>query len=195
MVLKLLSSTGKNHFLPEIIKKDSIMFSQLLVPHQLTRNVKLLHKVALVAGDQVLILKRSDKAKSRPGKWDLAGGNSEWPHDLDKAMLNPHCRDVAREVEEETGLKVDQSYFSFDKLVFFATYFSPEERIFSINCGWKVINLTAEDKNKVKISNEHSDYAWINLKQLSQYDFGGPERDYETRIIRRCLEKKSNAKD
>ncbi|MEA2056230.1 MAG: NUDIX domain-containing protein [Patescibacteria group bacterium] len=171
------------------------MSSQLSLPHQLTRNVKLVHKVALVVGNQVLILKRSDKAKSRPGKWDLAGGNSEWPHDLSEATLNPHCRDVAREVEEETGLKVGPSHFSFDGLVFFATYFSPEHEIFSVNCGWKATNLTEEDKNKVIISNEHSDYAWITLEQLDQYDFGGPDRDYETRIIKRCLEEKSNAAD
>jgi 8-oxo-dGTP pyrophosphatase MutT (NUDIX family) len=164
-----------------------MMSANLKVPHQLTRNVKLLHKVALVAGDQVLVLKRSPQAESRPGKWDLAGGNSEWPHDLDQAKLNPHQADVAREIKEETGIELDPARFSFDNLVYFATYFSPEKKIFSVNCGWQVTDLTAEAKQRVTISDEHTDYAWITLDQLAQYDFGGPDRDYETQIIRRVL--------
>ncbi len=164
-----------------------MMSANLKVPHQLTHNVKLLHKVALVVEDEVLILKRSPQAKSRPGKWDLAGGNSEWPHHLSQAELNPHQLDVAREIKEETGIEVDPAWFSFDNLVYFATYFSPKKEIFSVNCGWQVTDLTAEAKQRVTISAEHTDYAWITLDQLDQYDFGGSDRDYETKIIRRVL--------
>jgi len=163
--------------------------AHLQVPHQLTANVKLLHKVAIRVGDEVLILKRSAKAKSRPGKWDLPGGNSEWPHDLADNMLNPHQRDVAREIEEETSLIVPADTFTKENLVYFATYYEAEKKIFSVNLGWQVTELTAEAKENVKISFEHQDSAWITLEQLSDYDFGGPERDYETKIIRQVLSK------
>lgn len=172
------------------------MKQTLSVPHQLTRNVKLLHKVALVWQDQVLILKRADRAKSRPGKWDLAGGNSEWPHQLKESQLNVHQPDVAREILEETGIKVDSKLFSLDNLVYFATFFNPSKQVYSINCGWQVylkqLNLKnqawdANSQPDVTISKEHSDFKWIRLKDLDQYDFGGPERDFETKIIRKVL--------
>lgn len=161
------------------------------IKHQLTSNVKLLHKVALVFEDRVLILKRAADAKSRPEKWDLPGGNSEWPTDTSSNLINPHQEDVAREISEETGLEVSKTEFSKENLVYFATYFEAEREIFSVNCGWVVYLdkfLTNSDSaSSVKISSEHTDYQWITLDELVQYDFGGPDRDYETAIIRLAL--------
>lgn len=155
--------------------------------HRLTQHVKLLHKVALISKGQVLILRRSAQEKSRPGKWDLAGGNSEWPADLDKPCLNLHQNDISREIVEETGIEIPADYFTDQQLVFFATHFSPETQIYSINCGWRVTGITDSQRQQVKISSEHSESTWISLTELDQYDFGGPDRDYETKIIRRCL--------
>jgi len=159
--------------------------------HQLTSRVKLLHKVGLVHQEKILILKRANNAKSRPGKWDLPGGNSEWPQDTQQLQLDPHQQDVAREILEETGLKVEAVNFTLKNLIYFATYFESDNQIFSINCGWQTV-LAGDDKPQITISDEHTEYTWITLFELKNYDFGGPERDYETKIIRKILAKVEN---
>jgi 8-oxo-dGTP pyrophosphatase MutT (NUDIX family) len=159
--------------------------------HQLTTNVKLLHKAALVYQGKVLILKRASDANSRPGRWDLAGGNSEWPAGATNNLFNPHQADISREIMEETGFDIPKTNFSINNLVYFATYFEAEREIFSVNCGWAVyLDKLLADQNPfsiVEISSEHTDYQWITLDELNQFDFGGPSRDYETAIIRSVL--------
>ncbi|KUK79415.1 MAG: hypothetical protein XD95_0399 [Microgenomates bacterium 39_7] len=165
--------------------------SSPILKHQLTENVKILHKVALVVNNKVLILKRADDASSRPGKWDLPGGNSEWPDKLNSNKLNPHQEDISREIKEETGIEIAPEEFGIDKLKYFATFFELDRQLYSVNCGWVVI-LSQSSTNDarmpaVTISSEHNDYQWIGLSELDQYDFGGPDRDYETAIIRQAL--------
>lgn len=163
------------------------MFHPIL-KHQLTQDVKLLHKIALVADDQVLILKRSPTASSRPEKWDLPGGNSEWPADQSTIQINLHQPDLVREVQEETGIILGEKDFLIENLVYFATFFEPDKQLYSINCGWVVqLNYDFKDQPEIKLSLEHTDYSWISLSQLDYYDFGGLERDYETAIIRKAL--------
>jgi 8-oxo-dGTP diphosphatase len=167
------------------------MTNSLHLPHQLTPHIKLLHKVGLVYQGKVLILKRADNVKSRPSKWDLPGGNSEWPQNIAVKELNPHQQDVAREIEEETGLKIAAADFTLKNLIYFSTYFEPNKQIFSINCGWQAV-LTDDSLPQITISNEHTEYVWITLSELENYDFGGPERDYETKIIREILSEVKN---
>lgn len=177
----MIDSINHNQFLSKtpIVKNQSS-------PHQLTSKVKLLHKVAIVSQKKVLILKRSVSAFSRPGKWDLPGGNSEWPSQLNEPTINLHQQDIVREVYEETGLKVAPETFNKDSLVYFATYFEPDREVYSINCGW-VVELESASTSTVKISQEHTEFAWISLEDLPNYDFGGNQRDFETCIIRRAL--------
>jgi 8-oxo-dGTP pyrophosphatase MutT (NUDIX family) len=155
-------------------------------PHQLTANVKLLHKAAIISQNKVLILKRSPSAFSRPGKWDLPGGNSEWPTKVSQPTINLHQQDIVREIQEEVNLQLDPQLFTEDNLVYFATYFEPDRQVYSVNCGWKA-SIKQALASTVKLSQEHTDLAWISLSQLDQYDFGGRARDFETKIIRRVL--------
>ncbi len=177
-------------------------------PHQLTKHTKLLHKVSLVFSNKVLIVKRAVDTVSRPGKWDLPGGNSEWPQEdaagikIDQDLLNPHQKDIVREIKEETGLVVDPTLFVLDRLAFFATFFEQDKQVYSINCGWIVseqywLSLNNEPKSdnesitkkapKITLSSEHTDYSWITLSELDQYDFGGADRNYETALIKKAL--------
>ena len=172
-----------NHNNDSVDQKNN---TQQFSPHQLTSQVKLLHKVAIRADEKVLILKRSDRSFSRPSMWDLPGGNSEWPKQITQPTINLHQQDIIREVEEETGLDVSSTQFNEQNLVYFATYFEPEQQVYSINCGWVVV-INPELVSTVKISSEHTDFAWISLSDLSLYDFGGLQRDYETKIIRQVL--------
>lgn len=141
-------------------------------PHQLTENTKLLHKVALIHNNQVLILKRASDSNSRPDKWDLAGGNSEWPSD-DRQGHSVHKEDIAREIIEETGIEISAESFDFSALIFFDTYFDAKKQVFTVICGWKYILPKDFDRNIVEISNEHSQAKWLSVEEIEEIDFGG----------------------
>lgn len=162
-----------------------------IIPHQLTKNVKLLQKAALWHNGKVLILKRSSDSKSRPNQWDLPGGNSEWPvgdglHAGVSGMGKPELRsgeksedgfirdlhkdDVVREVFEETGIELKRE--DVKKCVHIGTFFDGQKQVFSIILGWEV--KLAEDfrEDSVLLSDEHSDLAWMRKDESGEFDFG-----------------------
>lgn len=118
-------------------------------------------------GREYLILKRSSKEIHGKEKWTVAGGTIEeqdWKGVKSKYSF-PLWYDVAiralkREVKEETGLIIGSPEYLCDcvfihktgvpeiVLSFFATKFGGE----------------------VKISDEHSDYAWIREDELNNYN-------------------------
>jgi len=153
------------------------------IPHQLTENTKLLHKVALIHNNQVLILKRATESSSRPDKWDLAGGNSEWPED-NRQGHGVHQADVAREILEETGIEVSADYFDFSNLTYFDTHFDANKQVFTIICGWKYKLPGDFNRNQVKISPEHSALDWLALEELDDVDFGGNKGSFVNKIAK-----------
>ena len=145
--------------------------------------MKLLQKVVLKHNDKILILKRAENVNSRPLAWDLPGGNSQWPETLEnKGSL--YKEDAAREVFEESGVKISLDQFEMDNLVSFDTVFEAQKQVFSIIVGWK-INLKDDfDENSVEISHEHIKYHWISLVELDDYDFGAFNGEFIKEIIR-----------
>lgn len=169
---------------------------------RLTDNVKFLHKVVLIHEGEVLILKRSEKADSRPGKWDLPGGNAEWPgKEIKIPTADIHAFDVAREVLEETGVEISSDLFSnalnekSNHLVHFFSFFEPEQQVYSIMCGWKLQfsgsdkerDLTDFNRDSITISPEHTEQLWIKPSELDNYDFGGVPGDFIKTIIKRAV--------
>ncbi|MDH5533171.1 MAG: NUDIX domain-containing protein [Candidatus Pacebacteria bacterium] len=152
------------------------------LPHQLTENTKLLHKVAIIHQGEVLILKRASDSNSRPDKWDLAGGNSEWPSD-ERQGHGVHREDVTREIIEETGIEVSPDNFDFSALTYFDTFFDAKKQVFTIMCGWKYKLADDFDRNKVQISDEHSEVKWIDLTDVDEIDFGGIKGEFVKKII------------
>ena len=146
-----------------------------VLPHQLTQNVKLLHKTALIHEDKVLLLKRADSADSRPGCWDLPGGNSEWPAALRTSTADIHAQDIAREIQEETGCVVAAETFANKPPVFFRSFFEPEKQLYSVICGWVATSdqVLAFRPDQVILSPEHTASAWVTQAELDSYDFGG----------------------
>lgn len=135
------------------------------ISHQLTENVKVLQKAVLVHDGRCLILKRSDNSKSRPGKWDLPGGNMEWPTS-DKDSKNPHVEELLREIVEETGIIINEDAA---ESCYVGTYYKADQDVFTVILGWKVhLGQIPE----VKISSEHTEYAWMALAEGPNYDFG-----------------------
>ncbi len=154
------------------------------IAHKLTENVKLLQKVAVVAPDgKVLLLQRSAGEFSRPGCWDLPGGNSEWPTD-GRAGFGLHQGDIARELEEETGIVCAPAAFTHEALTYFQTFFDAEKQVYSIICGWRTL-LLAGTTTDITLSHEHSAFAWVQISQLDEYDFGGEKGAFVKEIARK----------
>lgn len=154
--------------------------------HQLTENVKLLQKAVLIHNGEALLLKRSVDSKSRPEKWDLPGGNSEWPSE-NQSGFGLHQLDIAREITEETGLTTDHQKFTLENLTYFNTFFDKNKQIFSIICGWKYFLPTDFDRSQIKISSEHIESDWTSLENLSQFDFGGEHGEFVKQMIQKSL--------
>lgn len=158
--------------------------------HQLTDQVKLLQKAAIVRQNnsnlEVLLLQRSNDAKSRPGAWDLPGGNSEWPAQNQVSAANLHLADLSREIYEETGLVVAEGAFTLKLPVHFSTYFDSQKQIYTVICGW-LLDLTATNQAAIKISAEHQAYVWAAGVDLPNYDFGGDSGTFVLDIIQKAL--------
>lgn len=152
------------------------------ISHQLTENVKLLQKIVLVHDGRCLVLKRAEDATSRPGKWDLPGGNVEWPEDK-KDQQDFHVGELLRELVEETGIIIND----FDmESCYVGTHYSAEKDIFTIILGWTVQLMQIPE---VKISDEHTEYAWMKLEEGPHYDFGfaGEKGQFIRSMIDRSL--------
>lgn len=136
--------------------------------HRLTENVKLLQKVALFYDGKVLLLKRSQTDQSRPGCWDLPGGNSEWP-ETNQTLTGLHIDDAIREVQEETSITLQISNFKLQNLSFLETHFDSEKQVYAVIFGWK---LELDYLPSIVVSDEHTEYVWADVSQLDSYDFG-----------------------
>lgn len=152
-------------------------------PHQLTKDVKLLQKVALKHGDKILILKRDENTHSRPLAWDLPGGNVEWPETLENKG-SFHQEDATREVLEESGVEVSLDQFITENLVYFSTFFEAQKQVFSVIVGWKVDLPEDFDEESIKLSIEHINYEWITKDQLDNFDFGGSKGEFVKQMIK-----------
>lgn len=93
----------------------------------------------------VLILKKD-------GKWMLVGGRLE--------NGETWLEGLRREVEEETGIQD----FSIVEILDVDTSDSQETYIVTFLC-------TANSVPKVKLSDEHQDYTWLNIRDIANYEF------------------------
>ena len=109
-------------------------------------------KAIILKDGKVLIMKRSMKEDHAQGSWDIPGGKIDFGE-------NPiDC--LNREVMEESGLEVEiiklMRVWSFLK--------NPQTQIIGITmlCKYK--------SGEVKLSEEHTDFKWIEPKEINDYD-------------------------
>lgn len=98
-----------------------------------------------------LLLKRSISSKYNKGKWDFPGGKADSKEDFEEALL--------REVAEETGLKI-----SLGKVVGSAQSETPTKKVAYIILEGMIIS------GKVKLSDEHDEYIWVDRHKLAKMD-------------------------
>ena len=115
---------------------------------------------------RILIVKRSANEKNYPNRWILPGGkltvddyinlkpNSDglWYNVIEKALK--------REIKEETNLEVENVDYLIDMA------FIRGDGIATL-----IIACTCEFKSgNIKLSEELTDYAWVNLEEAKNYD-------------------------
>ncbi len=101
-----------------------------------------------------LLMKRADDDTFFPGFWEIPGGKLEYGE-------NP-MRGAEREIEEEAGINVDVgeplSVMGYEHLIRGIQY---------IQINYLCLPV---GEPKVKLSHEHSDFAWITFEDLKNYN-------------------------
>lgn len=91
---------------------------------------------------------------NKDGKWLLPGGRVHKNEKWDVAL--------AREIEEETGI----DNFQIDKILDVATT--------DDNSQFVITFSGSTDKEEIKLSSEHQEFAWIDFKEINSYEFWHP---------------------
>jgi len=109
-------------------------------------------KALIKSGNSYLLIKRSSKLDYAPGSWDLPGGKLGIGEDINKTLT--------REVKEETNLTVKPENMNF-YLEKHKSEVKKHEGIMYVQLAFKSQFI----KGKLKLSEEHSDFKWLPLKQ------------------------------
>jgi len=125
-----------------------------------------LHIVAVVAvirnkEGKYLVLKRGEHEVAYPGKYTFPGGKVEGNDTVEETLV--------REALEEAGLKIKTGKVLLkDK-----SFVRPDDqtvKVFSFFCE-------VEENDDVKISEDFSDYKWVNLEELRKIEHVGIEEE------------------
>ncbi len=107
-------------------------------------------KAIIRKDNKILLIKKSAKVDIYPGRWDLPGGR------LDPGET--WCQGLAREVQEETGLKIN---------------FIREVRAWESK-KWDTLGKTVlceHISGEVQLSWEHTEYRWMVPEEVINGDF------------------------
>lgn len=110
-------------------------------------------KGIILYNDRVLIVRRDANEHIGAGNWELVGGKVEFGEELEEALY--------REVREEVRLDI-----SIDRLLYATTFKTNPEKQGVI----LVYRCYAKD-DKVKLSEEHSNYKWVFEEELRELIF------------------------
>ncbi len=114
-------------------------------------------RVLIYRNGKLLIMKRADSDENDGNLWDIPGGKIE----PDESVFDA----ITREVFEETGLSAASiSIEDLHGLI-----------IGDFDSGNKLVIAVYEcnsSTTKIKLNEEHSDYRWVNLSELSSYSLG-----------------------
>ena len=103
--------------------------------------------------DKVLLLKRSSD-NTKKDLWDIPGGRIDIGETLEDGLT--------REVKEETGLDITKIGMVLNLNTFLR----------DIDKNSQIVRVTffCRIQGNIQISNEHSEYRWINPKDIGEYE-------------------------
>lgn len=107
-------------------------------------------KGIVIYQNQVLILKRQKPSRDGLGYWELPGGGLEYGETPHQALI--------RELKEETSLDI-----KIIKAVYTFTAIRPNYQ--TVGIGF----LCIPTHHHVKISDEHTDYKFVNKEELKEF--------------------------
>ncbi|RJQ15828.1 NUDIX domain-containing protein [Candidatus Woesearchaeota archaeon] len=107
-------------------------------------------------GDEILLLKRSDKVNAYKGKWNSIGGYLDEPVSLRKKVLE-ELREELGIITNIKSLSTAEPHTLVDK---------------AINKTWIIFPVLVElsKKPEITLDWEHTDFVWIKPEQINDYD-------------------------
>ena len=123
---------------------------------QRPRVVLIIRAIILNERNKVLLIKRSEDDRYSPGRWEFPGGKLEEGENVTEALR--------KEIFEETGLQMTTS----------STLVHSESEVLTSG-PYKglvyvvLVGLAKVADDKVRLSEEHSDYVWVNYESISEY--------------------------
>jgi 8-oxo-dGTP diphosphatase len=117
----------------------------------INNQINISQKIILVnINGEILTMRRGKTAPSRPGYWDLPGGDLEFGEDLKDGII--------REVKEETGLDID-----IPTLLDVFSAFNDRNEFWVTICYFSKV-----ESADVKLSFEHDSFKWIHPKEFQK---------------------------
>lgn len=113
--------------------------------------------IVLRVGDEILLFKRAAHKKFGAGKWALCAGKMEEGEVYEDG--------VVREGFEETGI-----VFVKEELQKINTYYHSPESDRSFEIEWVTFEIKKEIKPEISINDEHDEYMWVHINDISKYD-------------------------
>ncbi|HID42394.1 MAG TPA: NUDIX domain-containing protein [Archaeoglobaceae archaeon] len=113
--------------------------------------------VFLMYGDEVLLMKRSDRVRTYRGKWNTVAGY------LDE--IKPLEEKVLEEIKEETEIERN----AIESIKNGTIYSFKDEKI---NKTWIIqpVLVRLRDKPDIKLDWEHTDFRWVRIEDIDRFD-------------------------
>ena len=142
-------------------------------------SAKILQKAVVVdeVGNMLTIKRAVDRPGARPGKWDLPGGSLS-PEDFSQNQQNPNELAIGREIMEETKLEATEIKVVHAESGVKKTKSSGD--VLFLALGYKCI--VKGIKPPVILSEEHTEFSWVNKQELQNTDFG-EDGGFHKRIV------------
>ena len=107
--------------------------------------------------NKILLIKRAANDSWNSDRWEIPGGKLDAGQDISNAL--------EREVFEETGLLVIPT----NRLAYYESKIVPEGKYKGLPYI-SLVGIARAQGEKVKLSNEHQDFAWVSLDDIEKYN-------------------------
>lgn len=122
--------------------------------------------VALHKNGKILIARRSELKKNRPGEFELIGGHVQYGENFEQALI--------REIKEEVQLDCD-NFQIFDAFT--------EQQVDGFKAEVCYLCELTENQEPIIDPENHSEMAWISLDEMDNYHIA----DIEIEVIKKAF--------